>query len=194
MISDRGLEIIKKYESLHDGDLTQIGLQPKMCPAGVWTEGWGHAIYYKGKQLRGIENKALAYQLSKIKTEAEADSLLMKDVDMVELQVLSYVKVPLYQEHLDALISLVFNIGQGNFKKSTLLKKLNKGDYLGASKEFKKFIKGGGKVWKGLILRRETERELFCEGIDKHKETTNYFASLKPRGLNGLDKDKREVS
>ena len=183
MISDRGLEIIKKYESLHDGDLTQIGLQPKMCPAGVWTEGYGHAIYYKGKQLRGIENKKLAYQLSKIKTEAEADSLLMKDVDIVELQVLKYVDIPLYQEHLDALISFCYNIGEGNFRKSTLLKKLNSGDYRGASEEFKKWNRGGGRILPGLTKRRETERELFCEGIDKHKETTNYFASLKPRGL-----------
>ena len=183
MITDRGLNIIKKYESLHDGDLTQIGLQPKLCPANVWTEGYGHAIFYKGKLLRGIENKALAYKLAIIETEENADSVLRKDVEAVELQVLSYVKVPLYQEHLDALVSLVFNIGQGNFRKSTLLKKLNAGDYKGASEEFKRHNKGGGKVWKGLVLRRETERELFCEGIEKHKETTNYFASLQPRGL-----------
>jgi lysozyme len=156
-----GKDIIKFCESLHDGDLTQIGLQPKMCPAGIWTEGWGHAMTQFGKPLKGIENKELAYKLSKIKTEADAEEVLESDLIDVECAVTRLVKVPLTQNQFDALVSFTFNLGQGNFHTSTLLKKLNAGDYKGAADQFKYWNKSGGKVLPGLTTRRKMETDLF---------------------------------
>ena len=81
-IGENGLELIKKWESLHDGDLKKIGLQPKMCPAGYWTEGYGNVIKDKsGKMLKGIANKELAYSLTTVKTETEASEQLRKNID-----------------------------------------------------------------------------------------------------------------
>lgn len=61
-INDKCTLVTKHFESLHDGDLTIIGLQPKMCPAGIWTEGYGNAIVdpLTGKFLKGSENKGRA--------------------------------------------------------------------------------------------------------------------------------------
>ena len=68
--SQKGINLIKYFESLHDGDLTEIGLQPKMCPAGIWTEGYGHAIRdLKGQFFKGKDNKLKAYANSIVKNE-----------------------------------------------------------------------------------------------------------------------------
>ena len=71
------------------------------------------------------------------------------------------VKVPLTQNQFDALVSLTYNIGTGAFEKSTLLKKLNTGDYQGAADQFTVWNKGGGKVLQGLVNRRAKEKEVF---------------------------------
>ena len=71
------------------------------------------------------------------------------------------VRVPLTDAQHGALVSLVFNIGSGNFRRSTLLRLLNEGDYEGAADEFPKWRKAGGKVLKGLERRRKAEREMF---------------------------------
>ncbi|WP_312069487.1 lysozyme, partial [Acinetobacter sp.] len=73
------------------------------------------------------------------------------------------VKVPLSQNQFDALVSLTYNIGSTAFKNSTLLKKLNAKDYAGAADQFLRWNKGGGKVLKGLVRRREAERALFLK-------------------------------
>lgn len=154
-------DIIKGFETLHDGDLTLIGLQPKMCPAGVWTEGYGHAIVYNGKLLRGIENKALAYKLAKVNTEADAEILLKQDVMKHETAVNFRVNVKLNQNQFDALVSFTFNVGIGNLQRSTLLKKINLSDYKGAAEEFPKWNTANKKVLLGLTRRRAAERKLF---------------------------------
>ncbi len=71
------------------------------------------------------------------------------------------VTVPLTQNQFDALISFVFNLGIGNFRTSTLLKKLNAGDYTGAAKEFPPWVRADGKQLPGLIKRRDAEKALF---------------------------------
>ena len=155
-----GINLIKEFESLHDGDLSVIGLQPKMCPAGVWTEGWGHAIRDdKGKFIKGKENKALAYKFSKIKTKEQADKLLLKDLDSREYSVMQKIKVDLNQNQFDALVSYQYNTGGS----STLYKLINSN----ASKKdiqnwFEtKYITGDGKVLPGLVRRRKAECKLF---------------------------------
>ena len=162
-------DIIKSFETLHDGDLSLIGLQPKMCPAGIWTEGYGHAIVYQGKFLKGNENKALAYKVSSVKNETEANQLLVKDIAKFESGVNRLLKVSVNQNQFDALVSFAFNVGldidDDNIAEglgdSTLLKKINMGDIKGAAMEFLKWDKCGGKVLLGLTRRRIAEKTLF---------------------------------
>ncbi len=75
------------------------------------------------------------------------------------------VKVPLDANQLGALVSFTFNCGEGNLRKSTLLKKLNKKDYHGAAMEFAKWNRAGGKVLKGLTRRRAAETKLLTTPV-----------------------------
>lgn len=156
----KGINLIKQFESLHDGDLTQIGLQPKMCPAGIWTEGYGRAMRDKsGKFIRGIENKKLAYSLISIKTEQEAISALAEDLIPREHFVMQKIKVPLNQNQFDALVSYVYNTGGSD----TLFNRINNKDPERLIRNWfeTKYITGGGVVLSGLVRRRKAESDLY---------------------------------
>ena len=86
---------------------------------------------------------------------------LRQDVAESERAVNQHVHVPLTQHQFDALVSFVFNLGAGNFRTSTLLKKLNARDYDGAAQEFGRWVQAGGKTLPGLVRRREAESALF---------------------------------
>ena len=131
-------KIVKHFESLN--------LKAYKCPAGVWTIGWGHTQWVGAGMVI---------------TESVAEELLDKDLELAINSVNSLVKVDLMQHQFDALVSLVFNIGHGNFSKSTMLKLLNERDYLGAANEFAKWRMAGGKVMPGLVRRRAAEANLF---------------------------------
>ena len=140
--SDKGKNIIKEFEELR--------LEAYVCPAGVLTIGYGHT----GKDVvPGM-----------IITEAQAEDLLARDLHDAELAVQREVVFGLAPHQFDALVSLIFNIGVGAFKKSTLLKKLNASDIVGAANEFNKWVFAGGKKLKGLQRRRDKERLLFLTG------------------------------
>lgn len=94
-------------------------------------------------------------------TAAESDEILSRDLKTFEKGVRDAVKVPLSQNEFDALVSLAFNIGVGAFSKSTLVKKLNAGDKIGAADQFLVWNKAGGKALKGLTTRRQSERDQF---------------------------------
>lgn len=96
-------------------------------------------------------------------TEAECDEILSRDLATFEKAVEKAVTVPLDQNQFDALVSFTFNVGAGNFQKSTLLRKLNAGDYIGAADQFSVWNKAAGKVMKGLTTRRAEERALFLK-------------------------------
>lgn len=161
-----GITLIKSFESLHDGDLSKIGLQPKMDPVGIWTEGWGHAIVDKnGEFVRGRDKMQLAYKLAKIKTVEEADQLLFEDLVPRETSVKKLVKSKINQNQFDALVSFVYNIGEGNFLTSSVLKWLNAGNIKKAADSFKLFNKAGGEVMLGLVRRRLAEKELFLKAV-----------------------------
>lgn len=155
--------LIKFFESLHDGDLTTIGLQPKMCPAGYWTEGYGHMILYKGKPLQGLENKNLAYNLSKVKTIEEAEELLEQDIEEREVIVNKLLKRNLEQYQFDALLSHTFNCGVSE----TLYKILNEKELDLEKLQIwwkTKYITSKGVVLPGLVKRRKVEYNLFITG------------------------------
>ena len=114
--------------------------------AGVWTVCDGHT----GRDIvRG-----------KTYTDRECDQLLWKDLQPAKRTVDSLVKVPLGEYQRAALYSFVFNVGSDAFSKSTLLRKLNKGDHAGACEEMRRWVYAGGMRWKGLQNRREMERSM----------------------------------
>lgn len=93
--------------------------------------------------------------------EAQAEERLRKKLEKFERDVQQAVTIPLSDNQFSALVSFVYNCGLTNFKNSTLLKKLLKKDYQGASLEFAKWVKAGGKVLPGLVDRRAKEKQLF---------------------------------
>lgn len=137
--SDKGIDFIKKHEGLRLTSYKDVGGKP--------TVGYGHTGSGVGK--------------GKI-SKAEAEKLLRKNVTDAESAVNELVKVPLEQNQFDALVSFVFNLGASRFKGSTLLKKLNAGDYEGAAEEFKRWNKVKGETVRGLTARRKAEANLFA--------------------------------
>lgn len=123
-----------------------------------WTIGWGHLIKKGEKMLMKV-------------TKEEADEILRKDLKYFESFLDVAVKVKLTQQQFDALVSLVFNIGVGQFIGSTLLKRLNEGDYEGAADQFKWWRKDDGKVVNGLVTRRAQETDIFKNGVYTYTHT-----------------------
>ena len=137
-VSQRGIDLIKLHEGLR--------LRSYLCPANVWTIGYGHTGNVTNNQVI---------------TSEQAESILKSDLKRFELGVMNAVKVDLNQNQFDALVSLAFNIGLGAFTGSTLVRLLNAGDYNGAAGQFERWNQGGGKVLQGLVRRRDDERALF---------------------------------
>ena len=137
-LSDSGVNLIKNFEGLR--------LSAYQDSAGVWTIGYGHTGGVKpGDRV----------------TQARAEELLRKDTGWAQDAVRQQVHVPLTQDQFDALTSFTFNLGAGALQSSTLLSKLNAGDYAGAQAEFGRFVHAGGRVLQGLVRRRAAEADLF---------------------------------
>ena len=147
-ISNEGLQLIKKYEGCKT--------TPYRCPAGLYTVGYGHVIG-NGLQLPDEWNRTFSL--------GEIDELLERDLERFERGVQRYTTVYLTQSQSDSLVSFSFNLGMGIYQRSTLRQKLNRGDYDGASKEFLRYTRAGGKVLKGLTRRRQEEYNLFIRPI-----------------------------
>lgn len=137
-----GLDLTEASESL------RLTAYPDPGTGGApWTIGYGHtgADVYPGLTI----------------TQDKAEQLLRADVRVAESAVKRLVKVPLTQGQYDALVDFVFNIGEGQFASSTLLRKLNDCDYAGADAEFKRWNRSGGKILNGLVKRRAAEEAMF---------------------------------
>lgn len=122
----------------------------------AYPDGKGYSIGY-GHQIVGGDG------LSKdsVITRSQAEQLLNHDIANAQRIVRRYVNVPLNEYQNAALVSFVYNLGEGNFRDSTLLRKLNDGDYQGAADEFGRWVYAGGQVLPGLVSRRESERQMF---------------------------------
>ena len=138
-------DIIAKFEGL--------SLVPYQDAAGYWTIGYGHKIV-AGDPYYPVGN------VTKI-TQEEADRLLDEDTANAKAAVEHFVTVTLSTPQLQALTSFVFNVGESAFQHSTLLAKLNAGDYAGAASEFDKWTHAGGQVLTALVSRRADEKQLF---------------------------------
>ena len=160
------LELVKKFEGIPDGDPRTVNIDPYLDPVDIWTIGWGHAIRYEGRFLKGSADTALAKSLypSGI-TLDQAEVLLRGDLINAGRDVLSVVAVDVNENQYGALVSFTFNLGLGNFSSSTLLKKLNAGDTAGAAGEFPRWVRAGGKMLPGLVKRRAAEQQLFLTPV-----------------------------
>ena len=159
-----GINLIKHFESLHDGDLSLIGLQPKMDPIGIWTEGYGRAMRdAKGNFIKGVANKKLAYSRISIHNEVEAIKALASDLEPREHIVAQNLKVTLNENQFSALVSYIYNTGGS----TTLYRLINAKSDIDDIKNWweNHYVTADGIIMKGLILRREAEFNLYNKSI-----------------------------
>jgi lysozyme len=137
----KAAELIAQFEGCH--------LSAYKCPANVWTIGYGQTGDWV-KQGTSI-------------TQEKANKLLNIEIEKIQDNLSKFIKVKLTANQMCALISFVYNIGIGAFKKSTMLKLINAGDLTGAATQFLQWAKVNGVKSKGLLIRRLAERQLFLQ-------------------------------
>lgn len=142
-VSSKGLELIKEFEGFSS--------VAYLCSAKKATIGYGNTFWEDGTPVK------IGDQISK----ERAETLLKHVVDNFSVAVEVDIKIEVTQNQFDALVSLAYNIGLGAFKNSTLLRQLNRGNFVGASQEFLRWNKSNGKPLLGLTRRREREKLLF---------------------------------
>lgn len=125
---------------------------PYICPAGKWTIGYGFTHYPDGRPVTR-DDKPI--------TQAQADAMLITLLAEYEAPVSAMLRVPVSQGEFDALVDFAYNAGVENLRNSTLLRRLNSGDRMGAADEFDRWVYGGGVRLKGLEIRRKAEHDLF---------------------------------
>lgn len=153
---DAALALLKQYEQGPHGGFASVVYA---CPAGYPTIGWGHRVQHGERIAQPI-------------SAAEADQMLIADLQRIYSQIRPSIQVPLTQSMIDALGCFAFNFGPSAFLGSTLRNRLNAGNYAEAADEFLRWNKainkktGKMEVLSGLTRRRQAERELFLrDGI-----------------------------
>jgi len=121
-----------------------------LCPANIWTIGWGNTKIPGKPVTKGMTC-----------TREEADEEFLIDTQDSQKAVNRLVKVALTQGQFNALVDFVFNLGAGRLKVSTLRKKINAGVWDEIPGELNKWVYGGGRKLKGLVLRRQAESAYF---------------------------------
>lgn len=142
--SSQGIDLICHFE----GWSSKVYL----CPAKIPTRGYGFT--------RDMNGNRLTMDSCDI-TEAEGKEQLAHELISFENAVERLIQVHLTQCMYDSLVSFCFNLGAGSLQSSTLRRKLNRSNYDGAQREFKKWVYAGGRKLRGLVLRRAAEAELF---------------------------------
>lgn len=140
--SDEGISLIRHFEG--------CSLDAYLCPAGVWTIGYGHTREVKEGDVIDQEG---------------AEALLIEDLEEFEGYVNSMTEIALKQNEFDALVSWTFNLGPTNLKTSTMLNRINYGPLSDVPYQMQRWNKAGGKVLAGLTKRRAAEAALW-EGKD----------------------------
>ncbi len=144
-VSKAAIALIKHHEGVRS--------RPYRCPANLWTVGVGHLIG-DGKSLPDSWNRTFSQE--------EIDGILKSDLRRFELGVHKMLpNVPLKQHEFDAIISFCFNLGLGCFQRSTLRQALLRGDKKAAMESLVKYCRAGGKILRGLQIRRLDEKALF---------------------------------
>ena len=167
------MQTIEELQSKYSPNLVEFiikweGYSPyvQKCPGGFSTIGYGHRLRanYRESQYK------VTFKKNGI-PKSEAVALLLRDIAEVDKYLNIYLKnVPLKPHQRDALISLLYNWGIGNFSQSKLRNALAGGEYAKAAHEFLDINMSGNKVLKGLTERRKQERILFIYGWERVKK------------------------
>lgn len=162
--STHGIELMHRFEGCKD--------RPYLCPASVWTIGFGSVLYQDQIRLPVIRKEGYAglirkeYPLkqehNRVWAKSELEDLFKDDLVVFERGVLRLAPtLNGHQAKFDACVCLSYNIGLGNFQRSTVRQKILREDWENAAQAFLAWSKAGGKVLKGLLRRREAEKALF---------------------------------
>jgi lysozyme len=150
VISGNGTRFIAQFEG--------FGPELHNDPVGHCTIGFGHLVH------RGRCNGSEPVEFKRGLSEAQALALLAQDLSGAAADVNRLVQVSLAQPQFDALVSFVFNVGQGNFASSTFLRTLNQGDFASVPAQLNRFVFASGQKLPGLVRRRAAEGKLFSTG------------------------------
>jgi len=145
-ITEKGLGIIKQFEG--------FSATVYICPAGYPTIGYGHVVKPKERE-----------QFAGGTTIEQAEVLLRQDVETAEHAVLRLITVPLTDGQFDALVSFTFNLGAGALQRSTLRRKVNRGNHEAVPAEFRKWVWAGGRKLEGLVRRRKAESDIYANAL-----------------------------
>ena len=164
-LSKAGEDLMHRFEGFRN--------KPYLCPAHIWTIGYGHVLYQEQIRLPVVrvpdkhtpmirKEMPLKPEDNRVWSKEEINELFRVDVASFERGVLRLVPGCVgRQGSFDALVSISFNFGLGNLQRSTIRMRANRGDWEGAADAFRAWTKGGGKVLPGLVKRREAEIALF---------------------------------
>ncbi len=163
-LSKAGADLMHKYEGYRN--------KPYLCPAVIWTIGYGHVLYQEQIKLPVVRKEGytglirkeyiLKPEDNRVWSKEEIEKLFAEDVCIFERGVLRLVPNSAgSQGRFDALVSFAFNAGLGNLQRSSIRMKANRGDHEGAAEAFMAWVKGGGKVLPGLVKRRTDEKLLY---------------------------------
>ncbi len=130
---------------------------PYLCPAGVWTLGYGTTRYPDGRRVSGSDPNC---------TERQAERWLHHELEKAERVVICYCKPHLNDMQRAALASFVYNLGSGAFRASTLRRRINSGDWGDVPYQLSRWNKAGGRVLRGLVIRRAAEADLWIRGVN----------------------------
>jgi lysozyme len=163
-LSQAGANLMHQYEGYRN--------KPYLCPAHIWTIGYGHVLYQDQIKLPVVRKEGytglirkeypLRQEDNRVWTKEEIEKLFADDVASFERGVLRLAPAVLgRQGAFDACVSFAFNAGLGNFQRSTIRMKANRGEWEEAAEAFMQWTKGGGKELPGLVKRRKAEKALF---------------------------------
>lgn len=142
--SEKAIDLIARFEGFSSA--------PYLDPIGVPTIGYGSTWGRLGSPIT-LEHPPI--------DKDEGKALLEMVVRSMEVSIGRLARVALEQHQFDALVSFTYNVGTGNFQRSTMRMKLNRGDYSGAANEFWKWRRAGGRILPGLVRRRAAEERMF---------------------------------
>lgn len=163
-LSEAGVKLMHQYEGYRT--------KPYLCPAHIWTIGYGHVLYQEQIKLPVVRKEGYTGMIRKemplkpednrVWTKEEIEKLFADDVTSFERGVLRLAPpVAGRQGAFDACVSFAFNAGLGTFQRSSIRIKLNRGDWEGAADALLLYCMGGGKILAGLKKRRDAEKALF---------------------------------
>lgn len=168
-LSKAGANLMHQYEGCRN--------KPYLCPAHIWTIGYGHVLYQEQIRLPMVVKEGqttiirkefpLKQEDNRVWSKEEIEKLFADDVSSFERGVLRLAPaLSGHQGAFDACVSFAFNAGLGNFQRSTIRMKINRGEWKEAAEAFMQWTKGGGRELPGLVKRRKAEVALFLSSFE----------------------------